>query len=234
MSWHQRPLAAFDIETTGTDVDTDRIVTAALWHITPATGHTTVTEWLANPGIDIPEAATAIHGITTDHAHTHGRPATDVVAEISRTLAHVANQGQPLVVYNAAFDLTLLDRELRRHGHHLPFHGQLRVIDPLVLDKHLDTYRKGSRRLADVCTHHGIPLPADQAHGAAADALAAARLAWKLATLNPNLSRMDPDTLHHAQTAWRAHQATSLQDYLRRTKDPQAVVDTAWPLIPHA
>ena len=51
---------------------------------------------------------------------------------------------------NAPFDLTLLDRELRRHraaslSHYL---GQnpLRVLDPRVLDKHLDRYRKGRRR----------------------------------------------------------------------------------------
>ena len=73
MSWTDGPLLGFDTETTGVDVDNDRIVTAALVR-RDATG-THVRSWLIDPGVDIPEAAAAIHGVSTEHAREHGRPA---------------------------------------------------------------------------------------------------------------------------------------------------------------
>ncbi|MFV2194782.1 exonuclease domain-containing protein [Nocardiopsis sp. LOL_012] len=229
MSWQTRPMASFDIESTGLDTATDRIVTAALWRIDPAARTKDVTTWLIDPGVDIPQAATDIHGITTDHARSHGRPAAEAVPEIGAALRQAAVDGLPVVVYNAPYDLTLLSAELERHGAGADFDGLLRIVDPLVLDKRADTYRRGSRKLVDVCAHHGVRLDEEQAHGAAADALAAARLAWKLAAAHPHLAQMGIDELHTAQAAWKAEQAASFQDYLRR-KDPQAVVDGSWPL----
>ncbi|OKI19135.1 DNA polymerase III subunit epsilon [Nocardiopsis sp. TSRI0078] len=222
-------MAAFDVESTGLDLDHDRIVTAALWRIDPVNRAKDVTTWLVDPGIDIPQEATDIHHITTEQAREHGRPAAEAVPEIGAALEKAAADGLPVVVYNAPYDLGLLTAELQRHGSGVRLDGLLRVLDPLVLDKHLDTFRRGSRKLVDVCAHHGVRLDADQAHGAAADALAAARLAWKLATTHPELADMDIDGLHTAQAAWKAEQAASFQAYLRR-KDPEAVVDGSWPI----
>ncbi|PSK80455.1 DNA polymerase-3 subunit epsilon [Murinocardiopsis flavida] len=233
MSWHEEPMVAFDTETTGTDLDTDRIVSAALLRIDPAARTVDATTWLIDPGIDIPAEATAIHGITTDHAREHGRPAADAVGEIAAALAEAINTGLPIVVYNAPFDLTLVNREVRRHKQSLIITGphRLRVIDPLVIDKHGDRYRKGSRKLADVCAHHGVHLAPGQAHGAHADALAAARLAWKLAHTNQGLAAMGIDELHANQERWKADQAASFQAHLRATKDPDAVIDPSWPVV---
>ncbi|GAB3213695.1 3'-5' exonuclease [Marinactinospora endophytica] len=232
MSWHLGPLAAFDTETTGTDPESDRLVSAALLRINGASGAMTPTTWLADPGVEIPQEATAIHGITTDHARAHGRPAAEVIGEILAALTEVAARGVPLVVYNAPYDLTLLEREARRHGHpsDVLTGGTLRVIDPLVIDKHLDRFRRGSRRLADVCAHHGVAFDG-QAHGAPADALAAARLAWRLAADNEELATRALEDLHTAQADWRAEQAASFEAYLRR-RDPDALVERNWPLIP--
>ena len=66
-------------------------------------------DWLADPGVEIPEQASAVHGITTERARTEGRPAADVVAEIIAAIRAVFARGVPLVVYNAPYDLTLLD-----------------------------------------------------------------------------------------------------------------------------
>lgn len=232
MGWHTQPLMAFDVETTGLDVESTRIVTAAIWRIDPSTRDKLSTEWLIDPGVDIPAEATAVHGITTEHAQRHGSPPDQAVGEIIKLLAEGVTAEAPVVVFNAAFDLTVLDREMRRHGHAASFDGALRVIDPLVLDKHVDPYRRGSRTLGAMCGHYGIALAPEQAHGAAADALAAARLAWRLATRFPQLARMDPDTLHQAQVRWREKQAAGLQTHLRRTKNPDAVIDGSWPLVP--
>ncbi|NYH54241.1 DNA polymerase-3 subunit epsilon [Nocardiopsis arvandica] len=233
MTWHTRPMAAFDVESTGLDLDHDRIVTAALWRIDPVHRTKEVTTWLIDPGIDIPQEATDIHHITTDHAREHGRPASEAVPEIGAALEKAAVDGLPVVVYNAPYDLGLLAAELQRHQSGARFDEMLRVLDPLVLDKRVDTFRRGSRKLVDVCAHHGVRLDAEQAHGAAADALAAARLAWKLAATHPELADMGIDELHTAQVTWKAEQAAGLQAYLRR-KDPEAVVDGSWPLAARA
>ncbi len=59
--------AAFDTETTGVDVEIDRIVSAALV-VQDAPGlRPRVTRWLVNPGVPVPEAATAVHGLTQEH-----------------------------------------------------------------------------------------------------------------------------------------------------------------------
>jgi len=49
----QRPLAVFDIESTGTDVQQDRIVELAIVKLLP-TGVRESKTWLINPGIPIP------------------------------------------------------------------------------------------------------------------------------------------------------------------------------------
>ncbi|GAA1466636.1 exonuclease domain-containing protein [Nocardiopsis exhalans] len=229
--WHTRPMAAFDIETTGLDVEGDRIVTAALWRIDPARGAKEVTTWLADPGIEIPAEAAEIHGVTTEQARAEGRPAAEVVTEIAAALEAVTADGMPVVVYNAPYDLTLLDREIALHRPGAPLGAQPLVVDPFVLDKHVDTYRRGSRKLVDVCAHYDVPLAQEEAHGAAADALAAARLAWRIAAAHPEIAEMSAEDLHRAQVKWKAEQSASFQEYLRR-RNPEAVVDGTWPLIP--
>ncbi|GAA1097212.1 exonuclease domain-containing protein [Nocardiopsis metallicus] len=229
--WHTRPMAAFDIETTGLDVEGDRIVTAALWRIDPARGAKEVTTWLADPGIEIPAEAAEIHGVTTERARAEGRPAAEVVTEIAAALEAVTAEGMPVVVYNAPYDLTLLDREIALHRPGAPLAAQPLVVDPFVLDKHVDTYRRGSRKLVDVCAHYDVPLAQEEAHGAAADALAAARLAWRIAAAHPEIAEMSAEDLHRAQVKWKAEQSASFQEYLRR-RNPEAVVDGTWPLVP--
>src|SRR4051812_24405246 len=58
-----RPLAVIDIETTGTDPDTDRIVEISVLRIMPDGERAHRTRRL-NPGVPIPAGATAVHGIT--------------------------------------------------------------------------------------------------------------------------------------------------------------------------
>lgn len=231
--WHTRPMAAFDVETTGLDVEGDRIVTAALWRIDPARGTKEVSTWFADPGIEIPQEATEIHGITTEQARAEGRPAAEVVTEIAAALDAATADGLPVVVYNAPYDLTLLDREIALHRPGAPLAAQPLVVDPLVLDKQVDTFRRGSRKLVDVCAHYEVPLAQEEAHGAAADALAAARLAWRIAAAHPEIAEMSAEDLHLAQVKWKAEQSASFQEYLRR-RNPDAVIDGSWPLIPAA
>lgn len=225
--WWEGPLVGFDLETTGPDPDTARIVTACVVE-TLAGGGTDSMTWLADPGVEIPEGATAVHGVTTARAREEGWPARQVVAEILDELRRLtAEYHRPLVAFNAAFDFTVLDREARRHG--LTPLDPNPVIDPFVLDKQADRYRRGGRKLTDVAGHYGVDLT--DAHTADADALAAVHVARAIGRTHrpPESAR----ALHLGQIAWRRQQCESLQDYLRRTKDQAAVVDPTWPVHPY-
>jgi DNA polymerase-3 subunit epsilon len=234
-SWTSGPLAAFDLETTGTDVEHDRIVTAALVDLADATAPGTARSWLLDPGVAIPGAAAAIHGISTEQARAQGGPAAAGVAEITAAVAETLAAGTPLVIMNARYDLSLLDRECRRHGV-TPLSARLGgglapVIDPLVLDKNLDRYRKGKRNLQALCDHYGVRL--DHAHEAGADAVAAAGVARRLGELFPAVGAASLTDLHELQVRAAAEQAASFESYLRRTSDPHASVEPAWPVIPY-
>jgi DNA polymerase III epsilon subunit-like protein len=137
---------------------------------------------------------------------------------------------------NAAFDLTMLDREARRHGIK-PLADvvgdDLRVVDPRVLDKKIDPYRRGSRKLEDLCRHYQVAL--DGAHSADADAIAACRVAWRIAVQEPRIGEAPLSALHVWQVSWAREQAESLAEYFRRTPGKESWADgvrTEWPYIP--
>ena len=71
--WYEGPLAAFDTETTGVDVETDRIVSAAVVVQDAPGTRPRVTRWLVNPGVPVPAGATAVHGLTDERLQRDGR-----------------------------------------------------------------------------------------------------------------------------------------------------------------
>lgn len=233
MSWHTGRLAAFDIETTGTDTEHDRIVTASVSLV--GDGAETVSRnWLVDPGVEIPAEATAVHRITTEQARAEGQPAARAVQEITRVLAEQLAGDIPIIAFNARFDLTILDRETRRYGleplvEMIGGPEAMLVIDPYVLDKNYNMYRPGKRTLSVLCESYGIAL--DDAHTADADALAAARLAWKLASVTPELQQFDLLELHERQIEWASTQAIDLQAYFE-SKGRAERIEGAWPIVP--
>ncbi|MFD7771968.1 3'-5' exonuclease [Streptomyces sp. NPDC059787] len=232
MGWHRELLIGFDLETTGTDPREARIVTGAVIEVRAGEPGDR-REWLADPGVPIPEDAVAVHGISNERATAEGSPADRVADAIADVLTAHWRTGVPVVAYNAAFDLSLLSAELRRYG--LP---SLRdrlggadpgpVIDPYTIDRSVDRYRRGKRNLEAVCAEYGVVL--DAAHDATADALAAARLACAIAGRHPKVAALDPAELHRRQIQWYAAWAADFQDFLRRKGDTTAVVDGTWPL----
>jgi DNA polymerase-3 subunit epsilon len=233
MSWHQGRLVAFDVESTGVDPEHDRIVTAAISVVGggEASEHSS---WLVDPGVEIPAGATAVHGISTERARNEGRPAGEAIEEITAALATQLRSGLPVIAFNARFDLTMLDREARRHGcvsllERVGGPEGMLVIDPHVLDKQFDRFRRGKRTLGAVCEHYRVRH--DDAHAAGADALAAARLAYRLGATVSELQSADLRTLHSQQIAWAAAQAASLEDYFRQ-QGRQESVEGAWPVVP--
>lgn len=206
MNWIDGPLLGFDTETTGVDVDSDWIVTAALVRRDASGTH--VRTWLIDPGVEIPAGATAIHGITTEQARTHGEPAALALEEIAVVLAESIAAGVPVVAFNASFDLCILAADLRRHGLATladRLGGDVvPVIDPLVLDRAEDQYRSGKRKLVDLC---GLYQVADggRLHTADVDVIATLDVLAAIVDRYPHLGALELARLHAYQvTAHRA------------------------------
>ena len=226
-SWNTQTRAAFDLETTDRDPRNARLVTASIVVVDQAGAVVDSHEWLADPGVEIPEETTAIHGVSTAQAREHGRPVADVVAEVSAVLRALFDANIPVIAYNASYDFTVLAHEARRHG--VAEVAAAPVIDPYICNKHVDKYRRGSRTLVALCEEYGVTL--DAAHTSAADALATLRLADALVGKYPAL-RTGTAELHAAQIGWALDQAADFQQYLRRVKDPAAVIEGDWPVLP--
>ena len=221
-------IGVFDLETTGVDVDTSRIVSACVAVLDANGDLVDRWDWLANPGIEIPEGAAAIHGITTERARAEGRDAETVIAEITQTLRTLIALEIPIVVYNAPYDLTLLDRECRRHRLEV-LAATFPIIDPLVMDKAVDRYRKGKRTLEVTAERYGVTL--DDAHDAGSDAIAAGRVALSLARAYPEQLDRSAAELHELQVGWYASQAASFERYMRTSKGEESfVADREWPI----
>ncbi|MBO9553557.1 3'-5' exonuclease [Cellulomonas sp.] len=219
--WWEGPLAGIRLETTGTDVETARIVTAevAVHH---ANHQVRIDQVLVDPGVDIPDDAARELGITTAVARSSGMPARDGVAMVLRLLAEHADL--PLVVSQGVLDLTVLDRELRRHGcGELP---QRAVIDPMVLDKHLDPGAPGRRSFGAVARERGVRL--DLARTGDVGAMPAIRLARALG----RTGRLPADAheLHRRQVRWHSEQVL-LEQYVSSRACWRGEVSRQWPVL---
>ncbi|WP_448851106.1 exonuclease domain-containing protein [Corynebacterium sp. 335C] len=214
-------MVAFDLETTGKDPLTCRIVTSSLVRLTSGQAPDKAA-MLADPGVEIPEEATRVHGITTERARAEGRPHAEVLNRTIGMLQSAWNDGYAVVAYNAAYDLTVL------RAQEPSFTVDGLVVDPFVLDKHFDRYRKGKRTLEATCAHWNVRL--DSAHDSTEDALAAARVAWMLARAHPELATMDGEELMELQAVAAWEQAESFREYLTGRGRDASDVDGSWPM----
>lgn len=249
MTWNTRPIIAFDLETTGPNPLEARVVSLATIRLDPDGKNGGGADCIVNPGIDIPAEATAVHGISNAKALKEGVPAAEAIPSLARSL--IGNRDAapflvPVVAFNAVYDITVIHRELLRYESDLaePFAAAIGpVIDPRVIDKQKDPYRRGSRKLIDVCAHYGVKLKG--AHSAYSDALAAGLLAFAMAEKYPELTKVDTEYLHERQIAWYREQTESLKNYFYRLADEAltaedrdqltakaASVNHHWPIIP--
>lgn len=228
-AWARGPFLGFDTETTGVDPRNDRIVTAALV-MRDAHGVRQRT-WLIDPGVEIPEGASAIHGITTDHARAEGVAPRDALEEIAAELVRAISAGVPVVAYNACFDIVLLDHELARWQ--LPTlaerlgHAPGPVLDPLVIDRALDRYRPGKRKLVDLCRHYRVEA-LENLHTAEVDVLATLEVLDCLLRAFPELGARTLEDLHEWQRACHRAWATGFNDWRTRQGFTGPGADLEW------
>lgn len=220
-------VAVFDTETTGIAPETTRIVTAHISVINPEGAVEAPRDWLIDCGIEIPAEATAVHGVTTEHMRANGTDAADGIFEIQQVLQGFFDAGIPVVAYNAAYDFTILDREAKRYGHD-PINGPKPVIDPMIIDRQVDRYRKGKRTLAAATEVYGVTL--DDAHTAAADAIAAGYVAKAIAKKFADQLNFSAEELHDLQVQWAAEQAENYAQWRRSQGMKVFAGDGAWPV----
>ena len=173
-----------DLETTGRNVQTDRIVEISTLKLRPDRSHKTHNPRL-NPGIPIPAEATAIHGITdADVANEN------YFRQIARSLATYL-EGCDLCGYNIwIFDLRMLVNEFKRAE--VPFSVEGRhIIDPCRI-----FHRREPRDLTAALRFY-CRMEHERAHGAEADVLAALLVLDGQADRYDDLPRTIPE-LHDA------------------------------------
>lgn len=222
--WHELPRAAFDLETTSANPREARIVSANISIINGKAELMQSHNWLVNPGVPIPPETTEIHGISDSDVQANGCDPQEATREISELLSQLF-QTMPVIAFNAPYDFTVLHAEAQRHG--VETINASPVIDPLVLDRKLDRFRRGKRTLTVMSEFYNVPL--HNAHSADADALAAVGVADEIARRYPAEVQIDPLLLHSQQVQWHQEWAANFQDFLRR-KNPTARVDGSWPL----
>lgn len=229
--WHWGELLALDLETTGVDRRSDVPVSFALLAVSGGAVYERRVE-LIDPGREIPPEATAIHGITTDRARDEGRALPEAVGLLAEALFEAAARKVPIVGMNLAFDLSILDHQLRRlQGLGLVERGwRGPVLDVLVLDRHCDRYRKGKRRLAHLCAHYEVA--SGTCHEAGADAEAAVGVLLALCRRYPALLGLEPTDLTRHQASWHREWARGYHAWRVRSGLPGLLPDDfSWPLL---
>lgn len=228
--WFNGPLLGFDTETTGVSPLHSRIVTASII----VTGEEPVTHnWLINPGVDIPTAAQEVHGISTAMAKAKGSDPLFALAEIRDVLVGGMKAGHPIVAFNASFDLTIMETELARYGldtmTDLLGREPFPIIDPLVLDRMVDPYRRGPRRLETLIGLYRID--ASGFHNAENDVAATLKLLQAMIADHAILRASSLRKLHELQKTTHEHWAESFNRYLTE-RGRRADVDEHWPVLP--
>ena len=103
-----KPIVFFDLETTGVNIATDKVVEISILKVFP-NGNKESKTWLVNPEIEIPKEAADIHGITNEKVVTEPT-FKELAPEISKLI-----EGCDLAGFNSnRFDIPLLAEELMR------------------------------------------------------------------------------------------------------------------------
>jgi DNA polymerase-3 subunit epsilon len=156
----RRPLVFFDLETTGTDLATDRIVEISVIRVEPDGATSSRTRRL-DPERPIPPEASAVHGIRDEDVR--GEPTFRQIANGLLEFLKEADLGG----FNVRrFDVPLLDRELRDCG------LDLGLADRRVLDVMTIFHKKEPRDLRAAVRHY-LAREHAGAHTAEADVAAA-------------------------------------------------------------
>jgi DNA polymerase-3 subunit epsilon len=168
-----------DVETTGLDPETDRIVEVAVVRCDERGG--IVSEWSSLVQPDRDPGPTGVHGITA-----HDLAGAPRFTELADALA-AQFDGTVVAAHNLAFDARFLHGEWRRSGIERP---RLPGLCTLTLSRELHPHRPDGYSLAACAAAAGIAQP--DAHRALADARVTASLLAALLAELPSTRRPWP------------------------------------------
>jgi len=227
MTWHEGPLAALDLEATGVDTRTARIIEVGLFRFEPDGSSEPLVDRLIDPGVPVPPKVTELTGIGSEDLAANGGIPADVLSETRAAIVALVEEEVPIVVYNANYDWPLLTDELARNAlDPLPAVPPTILIDPLVLDRYVDRFRKGKRTLGTVAKHYGVSL--EGAHRAAGDAAATVGVARAIAERYPKVHVDGADLVAlqvKAHTDWK----DSFNAYLTKVGATRPRITETWP-----
>ena len=198
--WSEGTFCLFDVETTDADPQTARIVQASFIVQNPdgSAGKGSYTT-LVNPECEISEEAIAVHGITQAQAEKDGVDTASALAELTKRFQRAAELGYPVVIFNLPFDWPIYEAECKRQDQGGPVTRPL-FVDPLLVDRKVDKYRKGSRTLASMVEYYlGHTF---KPHDAGADALETGLVLREMVRRHKVLQRPTLAELQDVQRAW--------------------------------
>ena len=106
-----KPIAFFDLETTGVNISTDRIIEICIVRVSPPNETVEVKTFRVNPGMPIPDQSSSIHGIY-DKDVADKPPFADIALQVSQFMKDCDLGG-----FNSIrFDIPLLIEEFFRAG----------------------------------------------------------------------------------------------------------------------
>ena len=152
----ERPLAFFDIETTGLSTSRDRIVELALIKVHPS-GDVLERVRRFNPGIPIPAEATEVHGITDADVADE-----EPFARRARSLAAMLDDADLAGFNIRRFDVPMLLAEFRRAGVDFDVAGR-RMIDMQTI------FHREERRDLSAAARFYLGRDHEEAHTALGD-----------------------------------------------------------------
>ena len=172
-----KSLAFLDLETTGTDPAKDRIVEIAVLYLSSGLQQDLV--WRVNPGIPIPQSATAVHGISD--ADVAKCP---TFKNVSNRVAEAVSACD-LAGYNLSnYDIPLLWEEFDRAGITWDLTG-INIIDVKNI------FFKKEQRTLEAAVQFYCGEKHEEAHGAMADAQATAKVLRAQLKRYTDLGEMD-------------------------------------------
>lgn len=152
----ERPLVFFDLETTGVNIGTDRIVEISILKVHPNGNQESYT-WLVNPEIEIPAEATAVHGITNEKVVTE-----PTFKELAVRVNDIISDCDLAGFNSNRFDIPLLAEELMRAGIDFDMNNR-KAIDVQVI------YHKKEKRNLSAGYKFYCGKDLEDAHSAEAD-----------------------------------------------------------------
>jgi DNA polymerase-3 subunit epsilon len=151
-----RPIVFFDLETTGINIATDKIVEISILKVFP-NGNKESKTWLVNPEIEIPQAAIDVHGITNEKVVTE-----PTFKELASKVNEMISDADLAGFNSNRFDIPLLAEELMRVGIDFDMNNR-KAIDVQVI------FHKKEQRTLSAGYQFYCGKVLEGAHGAEAD-----------------------------------------------------------------